>query len=160
MDLYTIFLLQFMFAFQQYYSRIETFAFSTSLQRITGLFKRNEFNNALHLLKGENNPWGEGTRIGESLQQFIQDYAPAFLDKHTIVIVLSDGWDTGNINVLQTSMEMIQKRCRKLIWLNPLAGYKLYRPDVAGMQAAMPYIDIFAPVHNVDSLRKLVKWLH
>ena len=159
MDLYSSFLLQFMFAFQQVYSRIETFAFSTSLQRITGLLKHTNFKEALGLLGKQNNSWSGGTRIGESLQQFVKEYATHLLDKHTIVIILSDGWDTGNIELLKQSIETIHVRSKKLIWLNPVAGYALYQPDAAGMQAAMPYIDVFAPVHNADSLRTLNKWL-
>ena len=63
------------------------------------------------------------------------------------------------MDLLQASMEFIQANSKKVIWLNPLAGFAFYRPDVAGMQTAMPYIDVFAPVHNVESLRQLGKWL-
>jgi uncharacterized protein len=159
MDLYASFLLQFMFAFQQVYSRIETFAFSTSLQCITGLLRQRDFKDALALLGRQNHHWSGGTRIGESLQQFVDEYASRILNKRTIVIILSDGWDTGNIGLLEQSMETIHARSRKVIWLNPVAGYAFYKPDAAGMQAAMPYVDIFAPVHNLDSLRKLSRWL-
>ncbi len=155
MDLYAKFLLQFMYAFQQVYNRIETFAFSTSLQYITPLLKQNDFNAALRLLSIQSNNWSGGTRIGESLDKFVKEYAFRVLDKRTIVIILSDGWDTGAIPLLEQSMEAIHRQSKKVIWLNPLAGYATYRPDVAGMQAAMPYFDVFAPVHNVDSLKKL-----
>ena len=159
MDLYAAFLLQFMFAFQQVYSRIETFAFSTSLQHITLVLKHTDFKEALGLLGKQNSSWSGGTRIGESLYQFVKEYASCLLDKRTIVIILSDGWDTGNIELLEQSMETIHARSKKVIWLNPVAGYAFYQPDAAGMQAAMPYIDVFAPVHNADSFRKLSRWL-
>jgi len=159
MDLYAAFLLQFMFAFQQVYKRMETFAFSTSLQCITGLLKQPDFKEALYMLSQQNNSWSGGTRIGESLQQFVTDYSPRMLDKRSIVIILSDGWDTGNIELLEQSIKTIHARAKKLIWLNPLAGFDMYQPGAAGMQAAMPYIDVFAPVHNADSLRKLYQWL-
>jgi uncharacterized protein len=159
MDLYASFLLQFIYAFQQVYSRVETFAFSTSLQHITARLKQNHFYTALKSLGSEGDSWSGGTRIGESLDSFVNQYASKVLDKRTIVIIVSDGWDTGNINLLEESMEVIRKRCRKIIWLNPLAGHASYRPSVAGMQAAMPYIDVFAPVHDLDSLRHLSKWL-
>ncbi|MCW3108339.1 MAG: hypothetical protein JWQ09_2845 [Segetibacter sp.] len=159
MDLYASFLLQFMYAFQQVYSRIETFAFSTSLQCITPLLKQHDFTTALHLLSKTSNSWSGGTRIGESLQQFVEKYASRVLDKRTIVIILSDGWDTGEIPLLEQSMAYIHNRSKKVIWLNPLAGYASYRPEAAGMQAAMHFVDVFAPVHNLDSLRKLGKWL-
>ncbi|GAA4395410.1 VWA domain-containing protein [Nibrella viscosa] len=159
MDLYSAFLLQFMYSFQQVFRRIETFAFSTSLQSITSLLKQNDFSNAMKVISAQNQSWSGGTRIGESLHQFVTDYAARLLDKRTIVIILSDGWDTGDITLLRQSMEVIHAKARKVIWLNPLAGYTAYRPAVAGMQTALPYIDVFAPVHNVDSLRKLGKWL-
>ncbi len=159
MDLYAAFLLQFMYAFQQVYKRIETFAFSTSLQHVTPVLKQNDFKEALRLISAENTSWSGGTRIGESLESFVKEYSKIVLNKRTIVIILSDGWDTGNIALLQKSMEHIHSKSKKVIWLNPLAGFNAYRPDVAGMQAALPYVDIFAPAHNADSLRGLGKWL-
>src|SRR5690606_23820333 len=112
----------------------------------------------LRLLSEGNSSWSGGTRIGESLNSLVEKY-DRMLDKHTTVMIFSDGWDTGEIPLLQQSMEVIHKRSKKVIWLNPLAGYSSYRPEVAGMKAAIPYIDVLAPVHNLDSLRKLVKWL-
>lgn len=159
MDLYASFFLQFMHAFQQTYSRVETFAFGTTLQHITSYLKQNDISTALSLLSTKSQGWSGGTRIGASLHSFLEEYANHMLDKRTIVIILSDGWDTGAIPLLKKSMELIHHKSRKVIWLNPLAGYKLYRPDVAGMQAALPYIDVFSSVHNIDSLKKLVKWL-
>ena len=81
------------------------------------------------------------------------------LDSKTIVIILSDGWDTGDIELLEKNAAIIHAKSKKIIWLNPLAGYKSYRPDVAGMQAAMPFIDVFAPAHNIESLKQLGSWL-
>ncbi|MEX2565709.1 MAG: VWA domain-containing protein, partial [Cyclobacteriaceae bacterium] len=158
MDLYASFLLQFMFAFQQVFGRIETFAFSTSLENITHLLKQNDFTTTLRSLGARESSWSGGTKIGESLNELVKKYAP-LLNKRTIVIIFSDGWDTGEIPLLQQSMELIHKRSKKVIWLNPLAGYASYRPDVGGMKAAIPYVDVFAPVHNLDSLRKLSRWL-
>jgi hypothetical protein len=99
------------------------------------------------------------TRIGESLHTFVNDYGNKLIDSKTIVIILSDGWDTGHINTLTQSMHVIHNKAKKVIWLNPLAGYSAYRPEVAGMKAAMPYIDVFAPVYNIESLRRLVRWI-
>ena len=159
MELYTSFLLQFIYAFQQVYGRMETFTFGTSLKRITPVLKEKHFRETLHLLGSENNDWAGGTRIGESLDSFVKLYSKKMLDSKTIIIILSDGWDTGNMYLLKKNMEFIYKKARKIIWLNPLAGFAAYRPDVAGMQTAMPFIDVFAPVHNVESLKRLSKWL-
>ena len=159
MDLYTAFLLQFMFAFQQVFSRVETFAFGTSLQRITAVLKQTEFKDALSSISAQNSSWGGGTRIGESLQQFVQQHGFRLLDKHTIVIILSDGWDTGNIELVDENMKYIHSRSKKVIWLNPLANSPLYKPSAAGMLAAIQHVDVFAPVNNLDSLKRLARWL-
>ncbi len=159
MELYTAFFIPFMYAFQQVYGRMETFTFGTSLKRVTQFLKENNFRDALHLLGAENNDWAGGTRIGESLDSFVKIHSKKMLGSKTIVIILSDGWDKGNMDILKESMEFIHARSKKIIWLNPLAGFAYYRPDVKGMQTAMPFIDVFAPVHNVESLRRLGKWL-
>ncbi len=158
MDLYASFFLKFMFAFQRVFAKMETFAFSTTLENITHLLKQNDFNETLRLLSNTTNSWSSGTKIGKSLNDLVKKHAPMF-NKRTTVIIFSDGWDTGEIPLLQQSMEWIHNRSRKVIWLNPLASYSSYRPDVAGMKAAFPFVDVFAPVHNLDSLRKLGKWL-
>lgn len=158
MDLYSAFLLQFMYAFQHVFSRVETFTFSTSLQNITSSLKQFDYANALQLLQSQNQSWSGGTRIGESLNTFLAQYSPR-LDRRTTVIILSDGWDTGSIDLLEISMQSIHKKAKKVIWLNPLAGKPHYKPTVAGMQAAMPFIDVFAAAHNVESLRKVSRWM-
>ena len=159
MELYAAFLLQFMYAFQNVYSQVETFAFSTSLQHITQLMKQQDFHAAMRVLNTQNKGWSGGTCIGKSFRKFVEDHASKTLNKKTIVIIMSDGWDTGDIKLLQNSMEAIGNQCKKVIWLNPLAGYSDYKPQVAGMKAALPYINVFAPVHNAESLRSLGKWL-
>ncbi len=159
MELYSVFLLQFMYAFQQVYNRMDTFVFSTSLTRITTELQHKDFRKALHMLGAEKSGWAGGTKIGDSLIAFVKEYAKKMVDSKTIVIILSDGWDTGNIDALKQSMAYIHKKSKKVIWLNPLAGHSVYRPDVAGMKAAMPFIDVFAPVHNLQSLRQLGRLL-
>lgn len=159
MDLYSVFLLQFMFAFQHVFRRTETFVFSTSLHRITQVLRNNDFNSSLQQLSTSAETWGSGTRIGESLQQFSELYASRYVDKKSIVIILSDGWDTGEPGLIGESMKKIHNKCRKLIWLNPLAGSASFRPEVAGLKSALAYIDVLAPFHNVDSLRTLARYL-
>ena len=159
MELYSVFLIQFMYAFRQVYKRQEAFTFGTSLQRITPFLKQDDFNSVLDALTNQAESWHGGTRIGASLNTFINDYASGILKKNTIIIILSDGWDTGETRLLQNAMEYLHARAKKIIWLNPLAGSQSYRPETAGMQAAMPFVDVFAPVHNAESLRRLVRWL-
>jgi uncharacterized protein len=159
MELYSAFLIQFMYAFQQVYRRMETFVFSTLLKRVTSLLKHKNFSEAMLQLSNENNGWSGGTRIGESLDTFVNECGKKMIDSKTIVIILSDGWDTGNIDLIKNNMEFIHTKSKKLIWLNPLAGFEDYKPHVSAMKAALPFIDVFAPVHNVESLKKLGRWL-
>ncbi len=159
MDLYSQFLVQFIYAFQHAYRRIETFVFSTQLHRVTEQLRSGEFRDALQELSQTVPGWSGGTRIGESLNEFCESYGGKLLNSQTIVLILSDGWDTGNPELLSDSMRAIHRKAAKVIWLNPLAGYADYKPTTQGMEVAMPYIDIFASAHNVDSLRKIARWL-
>jgi len=158
MDLYSRFLVQFMYAFQNVYQQIETFVFSTQLHRVTEQLKEEHFEETLSKLSEEVPDWSGGTRIGESLLQFVEVFAPKYLDGRTIVLIMSDGWDTGNIEALTESMKVLHQKATKVIWLNPLAGNPNFKPSVEGMQAALPYIDVFASAHSVDSLREVVKF--
>lgn len=158
MDLYSTFLIQFLYAFQSVFRRIETFVFSTQLHHVTSDLKQQSFQEALRELSERTAGWSGGTRIGASLWTFTHDYSK-LLNKETIVIVLSDGWDTGDPDVLTEAMQRIRQKSRKVIWLNPLAGNPNYQPRTAAMQAALPYVDVFASAHNVESLRALGKWL-
>jgi hypothetical protein len=158
MDLYSRFLIQFMYAFQIAYQRIETFVFSTSLQHITQELKRKNINQTLQELAEKVPQWSGGTQIGQSLSTFCQEYE-RLLDTRTSVIIVSDGWDTGKVELLESSMTKIHKKARSVIWLNPLAGNPDYKPATQAMIAALPHIDIFAPIHNLESLRNLLSRL-
>ena len=159
MDLYSRFLVQFIYAFQNNYRRIETFVFSTSLHRVTSQLQQQDFRTMLDELATAMPGWSGGTRIGESLGEFRDKYARRLLNRRTIVIIMSDGWDTGAPEVLAEHTRAIQKQAGKLIWLNPLAGSSSYAPTTLGMKAALPYIDVLAPGYNVESLRQLSRHL-
>ena len=159
MDLYSRFLIQFIYAFQCVYRRIETFVFGTSLHRITETLRREDLYSALGQLSGTVPDWSGGTKIGASLEQFVSQYGLKLVDSQTVVLIISDGWDTGEVDLLENSMRFLNKQSRNVIWLNPLKGSSGYEPTTRGMQAALPYIDIFASAHNLNSLRKLVRQL-
>ena len=92
--------------------------------------------------------WSGGTRIGESLAEFNRHWAH-LVDRRTIVILLSDGWDTGDPEVLATELLRIKRRAGRVIWLNPLLGNPSYEPLTRGMAAALPLVDHFAAAHNL-----------
>lgn len=156
MDLYSRFLVQFAYAFQQAYRRIETFVFSTSLHRITEELQEQDYDLALKQLADKVPNWSGGTKIGASLQQFIENHRQ-YLDRRTLILILSDGWDTGDLEVLEESMRTLHRKSSRVIWLNPLAGNPDYEPTVKGMQVALPYVDAFAAAHNLESLRKVFR---
>ncbi len=155
MDLYSSFLIQFVYAFQLAYRRVETFAFSTSLRCISDTLDGEDLDDVLAALSRDVPQWSGGTRIGVSLQSFLDEYGDSLLDNQTAVIVLSDGWDTGDIEILRDAMRDIHRRSLAVVWLNPLLGSEDYRPDTRGMQAALPHVDVFAPAHNAASLKEL-----
>ena len=154
MDVYSSFLIQFMYAFQHAYRRIETYVFSTSLHRITPLLKESALQPALRRARESVPDWSGGTRIGESLQAYLADYGSR-LGRRTVVVILSDGWDTGDAQLLADAMRTIQRRAAQVLWLNPLLGSPGYRPETRGMLAALPYVDVFAAAHNLDALQRL-----
>ena len=159
MELYSRFLIQFAYVFQQVFKRIETFVFSTQLVKISEILRGQNFDKTLKELS-ENVPnWSGGTRIGESLKDFVDNYSSKNLTSRTIVIIMSDGWDTGDLEILEENMALIHKKAHKVIWLNPLAGNANYEPNTEGMKKAMPYVDVFSAGHNVESLRQLNRWL-
>jgi uncharacterized protein with von Willebrand factor type A (vWA) domain len=159
MEIYSRFFIAFMTAFQRALPRMETFVFSTSLHRITTVLRGESGESVSHIL-GEAAPtWSGGTRIGVSLREFLDRYGARMLSRHTVVFIVSDGWDTGEIDQVESSMREIHARARSIIWLNALLGNPNYEPASRGMQAALPYIDIFAPAHNLESLRRLANTL-
>jgi uncharacterized protein with von Willebrand factor type A (vWA) domain len=158
MDLYSRFLLQFLYALQGTAARVESFVFSTVLRRVTGVLRQPEYAQVLRGLASEVHDWSGGTRIGECLAAFNEEWGK-LVDGRTVVVILSDGWDTGEPAVLAEQMQLLRKRSRRLIWLNPLLGSPGYEPLTLGMQAALPHVSVFAPAHNLAALRGLERHL-
>jgi len=159
MDCYSRFLIQFMYGLQNELWGVETFVFSTSLSRITHLIRTKDITNALEKISGSILGWSRGTNIGRSLQTFNRDFAPSMVTHRTVVVVISDGWDRGDVSLLERQMQDLKRRAKKIIWLNPLLASDNYEPLCKGMQAVLPYLDLFLSVHNVNSLVALGRTL-
>jgi uncharacterized protein with von Willebrand factor type A (vWA) domain len=153
MDLYSRFLLLFLYAQQNAFGRVETFTFATRLTRITEHLKGATYKQALRQLAAVRD-WSGGTRIGESLRDFNREWGH-LVDRRTIVILLSDGWDTGEPEDLAAEMLTLKRKAGRVVWLNPLLGNPSYEPLTRGMAAALPLVDHFAAAHNLASLRDL-----
>ncbi len=159
MDVYTRMILQFIHALKRIDSRTEIFLFSTELSRATAQFDENDFNSAISRIPEFISDWGGGTRIGHSLRNFNESNGGQSLSSKDIIIIFSDGWDRGEIDVLETQMATLKRRAYKIIWLNPLIGTKGYRPICQGMRTALPYVDCFLPMHCPRDLQLLGRTL-
>lgn len=158
MDLYSRFLIQFIFALQHTLGHVETLVFSTSLTRVTDALSEADLHRALDEVSRHVPDWSGGTKIGHSLRTFLKEHGD-LLTPRSVVIVISDGWDTGDMDILEHAIAEIQRRAGRVIWLNPLLGSPGYEPICQGMRVALPYVDVFASVHNLESLRQLEKFL-
>jgi uncharacterized protein with von Willebrand factor type A (vWA) domain len=158
MDLYARFLMQLLYALQDAFARVETFVFSTGLTRVTEPLRTLTFAEALARLATVRGFSG-GTKIGECLVAFAREWE-RLIDTRSVVLVLSDGWDTGEPAQLAAVMQRLHRRAGRVIWLNPLLGSPGYEPQAAGMQAALPHIDVFAPAHDFESLRSMIRYLN
>jgi uncharacterized protein with von Willebrand factor type A (vWA) domain len=158
MNPYSLFLARFAYALQKYFKRVDTLLFSTRLTDITAALRTRNLSDALQALSQEAAGWSGGTRIGESLRELRVDRG-RLLSRNALFMILSDGWDTGAPDALAAELSMIKRRVRTMIWLNPLLGMEGYQPVTRGMSAALPYIDVFAPAHNLASLLELEKHL-
>jgi uncharacterized protein with von Willebrand factor type A (vWA) domain len=159
MDCYSRFLIQFMYGLQNELWGVETFVFSTSLSRITHLIRTREIADALERIAGSVLGWSGGTNIGQSLSMFNREFAPGRVTNRTVVVIISDGWDRGDVSLMEREMRDLKRRCHKIIWLNPLLASENYEPLCKGMQAALPYVDLFLSVHNLNSLVALGRTL-
>jgi hypothetical protein len=159
MNFYSLFLVRFAYVLQSCFPRVETFLFSTGMVAISDLLRTRSLPEALRRLSQRSAGWAGGTKIGESLRQFNRTYGKRVLTRDTVFMILSDGWETGDPKLLADEMRAARRRVFKILWLNPLLGLKDYRPLTRGMAAALPYVDVFAPAHNLDSLLALERHL-
>jgi hypothetical protein len=155
MDIYTRMILQFVHALHRIDRRTEIFFFSTELTRATIQFDVSDVNSAISRIPELTSNWGGGTRIGHCLQIFNESYAKRVLSTRDIVIIFSDGWDRGEIDLLETQMACIKRKSYKIIWLNPLMGSADYQPTCQGMRTALPYVDTFLPINTLRDLTLL-----
>ena len=159
MNSYSLFLVRFAYALQKYFKRVDTFLFSTDVVEITDLLRTQNLPDALRRLSQRAAGWAGGTKIGESIRDFNRQHARKLLSRNTVFIILSDGWDTGEPETLVAELRIVKRRVQKLIWLNPLLGLRDYAPITRGMSAALPYVDVFAAAHNLESLLALERYL-
>jgi uncharacterized protein with von Willebrand factor type A (vWA) domain len=154
MSLYSYVFLRFTRGIVNAFRDADAFACHTGLVHITDALRQPDVTRVRESLALISQGWSGGTRLGEALQLFTRDYG-ARINSRTLFIVVSDGLDTGEPELLARQLAGIRRRCRKIVWLNPLLGREGYQPKTGAMLAALPHIDVFAPAHNLQSLLAL-----
>jgi len=159
MSLYTAFFVRFLHGVVDAFREAEAFVFHTRLAHVSASLRDRDVARAVDRLSLMAQGIGGGTRIGESLATFNRWHVRRTVNSRTAVMIVSDGYDTGEPAQLAAEMRRLRRHCRRIIWLNPLIGWNDYSPQARGMQAALPYIDLFAPAHNLESLAALEPYL-
>lgn len=137
----------------------EAFVFHTRLVHVSSALSERDAGRALDRMGLMAQGIGGGTKIGAALADFNRWHAARVVHSRTCVLILSDGYDTGTPEALGDEMARLRRRCRRIVWLNPLLGWQGYEPTAGGMAAALPHVDFFAPAHNLASLEALEPYL-
>lgn len=159
MSMYTGTFLRFIHGVLDEFREAEAFLFHTRLAHVSDAMKEKDAARALDRLSILAQGTGGGTKIGESLATFNRWHASRVIHSRTCVMIVSDGYETGDASLLGREMAQLARRCRRIAWLNPMIGWDGYAPEAAGIKAALPHIDLFAPAHNLKSLAALEPYL-
>jgi uncharacterized protein with von Willebrand factor type A (vWA) domain len=159
MDRYARMLIHFMHAVTNDRDRVHTFLFGTRLTNVTRYLRQKDIDVALDSVAGAVVDWSGGTRIGKCLHNFNQHWSRRVLGQGAMVLFISDGLDRDAGDGVSREMERLHRSCRRLIWLNPLLRYDMFEPKSLGVRALLPYVDDFRPVHNLNSLTRIVSVL-
>ena len=159
MERYAEMLLYFAHAARGRLGRLEAFAFSTHLTRITRQLTRRDPGSAMSEVSEAVTDWSTGTKIGDSIGTFNRDWSRRVSRGGPIVLIVSDGWERGDPELLAREMARLKRSVHRVIWLNPISGRPNYSPATRGMKAVLPYVDDFLPSANLADLTTLVKLL-
>lgn len=149
---YSRFFLQFVKGLVCTWLDADAYLFHTKLIRVTDAIRDKDSVKAMTRLALMADGFGGGTKLGTSIRRFNDIYAKRALNSRSVVVVLSDGYDTGTPEVLARELGRLKRRARRLVWLNPLLGWRDYAPVTAAMSAGMPFIDHFAPANTLAAL--------
>jgi len=159
MSLYTGVFLRFIHGVLDEFREAEAFLFHTRLAYVSGAMKEKDAGHALDRLSLLAQGAGGGTKIGESLKTFNRWHAARVIHSRTVVMIVSDGYETGDAALLGREMAALAKRCRRIVWLNPMMAWEGYAPEAAGIKAALPHVDLYAPANTLQSLTALEPYL-
>jgi uncharacterized protein with von Willebrand factor type A (vWA) domain len=159
MSMYTGVFLRFIHGVLDEFREAEAFLFHTRLAYVSDAMKEKDAGRALDRLSIMAQGAGGGTRIGESLQTFNRWHAARVIHSRTVVMIVSDGYETGDAALLGREMAALGRRCRRIVWLNPMMAWEGYAPEAAGIKAALPHVDLYAPANTLKSLTALEPYL-
>jgi uncharacterized protein with von Willebrand factor type A (vWA) domain len=159
MSMYTGVFLRFIHGVLDEFREAEAFLFHTRLAHVSDAMKERDAGRALDRLSIMAQGAGGGTQIGESLQTFNRWHASRVIHSRTCVMIVSDGYETGDVALLSREMAALGRRCRRIVWLNPMMGWQGYTPEARGIKAALPYIDLYASANTLQSLTVLEPYL-
>lgn len=160
MEIYSTFLLNFLyFLHRNPRLKLEVFVFSTYLQHLTEYFRVKNFADMRESVSQHFSGWSGGTKIGQAIA-VLNDSFSSTVNAKTSVVIMSDGWDTGESALLDCEMAKLARRAKAVIWINPLKGDQSYEPLASGMATARPYCDEFISGHSVDSLTTFASLMH
>jgi uncharacterized protein with von Willebrand factor type A (vWA) domain len=159
MNLYTAVFVRFVHGILDQFLEADAFLFHTQLVHVSDALREKDAGRALDRLGLMAQGVGGGTKIGESLATFNRWHAARVIHSRTCVMILSDGYDTGVPELLAAEMAALRRRCKRIVWLNPMIGWEGYEPSARGMAAALPHVDLFAAAHTLESLAALEPYL-
>jgi uncharacterized protein with von Willebrand factor type A (vWA) domain len=159
MQAYTGVFLRFIHGVLDEFREAEAFLFDTRLAHVSSAMRERDPARALDRLGLMAQGAGGGTRIAESLETFNRWHAARVIHSRTCVMIVSDGYETGDASALGHEMAALARRCRRIVWLNPMMGWDGYAPLAAGIQAALPHVDLHAPANTLQSLAALEPYL-
>ncbi len=157
MEPYARALLRFVHAAVAGRQKVEAFALGTRLTRVTRELTSRDPDVALQAAGTRVSDWSGGTRLGAGLRTFNDEWGVRGLARNSIVVIMSDGWDRGDPDLLAEQMQRLQRVTHRLIWVNPLKVTPGYAPLARGMAAALPYVDRFVEGHSLDALDELAR---
>lgn len=137
--------------------RVEAFAIGTRLTRITRELSSRDPDAAIAAAANRVTDWSGGTRLGEGLRRFNDEWGVRGMARGAVVVILSDGWDRGDPELLGAQMERLHRVAHKVVWVNPLKSSPNFAPLARGMAAALPHVDEFVEGHNLASLEQLAR---
>lgn len=159
MSMYTAVFLRFVHGVLDQFREAEAFLFHTRLAYVSDAMQEKDAGRALDRLSIMAQGAGGGTKIGESLQTFNRWHAARVIHSRSCVMIVSDGYETGDAALLGREMAALHRRCRRIVWLNPMMAWEGYAPEARGIKAALPHVDLYAPANSLQSLRALEPYL-